>query len=157
MTRVGIPRSLYAHIEKRLHARDYAEIAKASRELMNSREDALNLKSPTLSGAGGKGGVSDRVGDGVERMIEAEERLGRALRWQAVYARLDEAFDGTAEGEVAQMLYRDKVTSQQISALRGCDRQTVRRLRDTYVTHAALLAAEQGLIRMREYAGRGGV
>ena len=81
---MGIPRSLYAHIEKRLHARDYAEVAKASRDVIDSRGDALNLRSPALSGGGAKNGVSDRVQSGVERVITAEERLSRALRWQTV-------------------------------------------------------------------------
>lgn len=149
---MGIPRSLYAHVEKRLHARDYAEIAKAAQGVIDSRGDAMNLKSPSLEGGGKGGTISDRVHSGVERMIAAEEQLTRAMRWQVVYARLDEAFAGTPEGEIAQLLYRDKVTSQQIAQLRQCDRQTIRRLRDTYVTHAALLAAEQGLIRMREFS-----
>lgn len=152
---MGIPRKLYAHIERRLYERDCGEAAKASRAVIDSRGDALNLKSPSLSGGGHGGAVSDRVQNGVERVIAAEEQLSRALRWQAVFARLDEAFSGTETGEVAQMIYRDRVQIQQIARLRGCDRQTVTRLRDNYVTHAALLAAEQGLIRMREYAERG--
>lgn len=150
--RMGMPRSLYQHIERRLHARDYAEIAEASRRVIDLRSDAASLRSPSLSHNGHGGAISDRVQNGVVRVIEAEEQLGRAIRWQIVYARLDEAFFGTPEGEVAQMLYRDKIKSQQIALLRGCDRQTVRRLRDTYVTHAALLAAEEGLIRMRQFS-----
>ena len=153
---MGIPRKLYAHIERRLYERDCGEAAKASRAVIDSRCDALNLKSPSLSGGGHGGAVSDRVQSGVERVMAAEEQLSRALRWQAVFARLDEAFAGTETGEVAQMVYRDRVQIQQIARLRGCDRQTITRLRDNYVTHAALLAAEQGLIRMREYAERSG-
>lgn len=154
---MGIPRNLYAHIEKRLHARNYAEVAKAAQDVISSRSDAASLRSPSLDRAGGKGGtVSNRVQDGVMRLTEAEERLSRAIRWQAVYARLDEAFAGMPENEVAQMIYRDKVQIQQIARLIGRDRQTVTRYRDTYVTHAALLAAEQGLIRMREFSERGG-
>lgn len=154
---MGIPRSLYAHVEKRLHARNYSEIAEASLAVVNSRSDATSLKSPTFDRVGGRtGGVSDRTQEGVTRLIEAEERLSRAMRWQAVYVRLDEAFSGTPEGEVAQMLYRDKVKSQQIALLRGCDRQTIRRMRDAYVTYAALLAAEQGLVQMRRHMIKGG-
>ena len=151
---MGIPRSLYAHIERQLHNRNYAAVAEASRDVVNLREDAVNLKSPALS-AGGKSSMpGDRVQENVTRVIEAEERLSRAIRWQMVFLKLDEAFEGMPEGEVAQLLYRDKATSQQIANLRRCDRQTVRRLRDTYVTHAALLAAEAGLIRMRQYMDR---
>lgn len=154
---MGIPRRLYAHIERRLHERDYAKVAEASRSVIHARGDAVSLRSPSLGGAGGRNAqVSDRVQSGVERVIAAEEQLSRALRWQLVHARLDETFAGTPEGEVAKLLYRDKVTSQQIALLRCCDRQTVRRLRDTYVTHAALLAAEAGLIRIREYSDREG-
>lgn len=153
---MGIPRSLYAHIERQLHNRDYASVAQASRDVIDLRGDAVSLKSPSLS-AGGKSSMpGDRVQENVTRVIEAEERLSRAIRWQLVFLKLDEAFEGMPEGEVAQLLYRDKATSQQIANLRRCDRQTVRRLRDTYVTHAALLAAEAGLIRMRQYMDRGG-
>ena len=151
---MGIPRSLYAHIERQLHNRDYAAVAEASRDVVNLREDAVNLKSPALSAGGKSSTPGDRVQENVTRVIEAEERLSRAIRWQMVFLKLDEALEGMPEGEVAQLLYRDKATSQQIANLRRCDRQTVRRLRDTYVTHAALLAAEAGLIRMRQYMDR---
>lgn len=153
---MGIPRSLYAHIERQLHNRDYASVAQASRDVIDLRGDAVSIKSPALSTGGKSSTPGDRVQENVTRVIEAEERLSRAIRWQLVFLKLDEAFEGMPEGEVAQMLYRDKATSQQIANLRRCDRQTVRRLRDTYVTHAALLAAEAGLIRMRQYMDRGG-
>lgn len=90
--------------------------------------------------------------DGATKVIEAEERLSAAIRWSMVYARLDELFDGTPEGEVAAALYRDKLTAARIAEQRYVDRQTVRRLRDTYVVHAALLAAELGLVRMSQFA-----
>lgn len=152
---MGIPRRLYAHIERRLHERDYAEVAKACQSVISSRGDAMNLKSPSLNSGGHSGAISDRVQDGVERVMAAEERLSRALRWQAVFARLDEAFDGTEEALIAQMIYRDKVQVQQIARLLNRDRQTITRYRDNYVTHAALLAAEAGLIRMREFSQKG--
>lgn len=152
---MGIPRRLYAHIELRLHERDYTEVAKACQCVISSRGDAMNLKSPSLNGGGHSGAISDRVQDGVERVMAAEERLSRALRWQAVFARLDEAFAGTEEALIAQMIYRDKVQVQQIARLLNRDRQTITRYRDNYVTHAALLAAEAGLIRMREFSQKG--
>lgn len=100
---------------------------------------------------GRSSGISDSVQDGATRVIEAEERLSAAIRWSMVYARLDALFAGTPEGEVAQALYRDKLTAAKIAEARMVDRQTVRRLRDTYVTHAALLAAELGLVRMSRF------
>ena len=46
---MGIPRSLYAHIERQLHNRDYAAVAQASRDVIDLRGDAVSLKSPSLS------------------------------------------------------------------------------------------------------------
>lgn len=152
---MGIPRKLYAHIERRLYDRDYAEVAKACQGVIDSRSDAFSLKSPLQGGGGRSAGVSDRVQNGVERVITAEERLSRALRWQTVFKRLDEAFAGTQEERVAQLIYCDRVQIQQIAQLMNRDRQTITRLRDNYVTHAALLAAEAGLIRMREFLEEG--
>lgn len=148
----AIPRTLYAYIEKKLYDQPYQAVSEAAEALISRREEAFGVKSPSGEQSGGhSSGVSNRVQDGVLRVIAAEETLETANRWAFVYMRLGEIFDGTDEGEVARMLYAQKMTAQEIARNRGVDRQTVRRLRDSYVIRAALLAAEHGLVRMSDY------
>lgn len=147
-----IPRALYAYIEKKLHEQPYEAVAGAAQQLIERREEALCIKSPgSEPSVGHSGGVSNRVQDGVLRVIAAEESLDCANRWALVLTRLGEIFDGRQEKELAELLYVQKLTAQEIAKRWGVDRQTVRRLKDNYVIHAALLAAEHGLVRMSEY------
>lgn len=148
----AIPRALYAYIEKKLHEQPYEAVAGAAMQLIERREEALCIKSPGSEPSGGhSGGVSNRVQDGVLRVIAAEESLDCANRWALVLTKLNEIFEGKQEKELAELLYVQKMTAQEIAARWGVDRQTVRRLKDNYVIHAALLAAEHGLVRISEY------
>lgn len=150
----AIPRALYAYIEKKLHEQPYEAVAGAAMQLIERREEALCIKSPGSEPSGGhSGGVSNRVQDGVLRVIAAEESLDCANRWALVLTKLNEIFEGEQEKELAELLYVQKLTAQEIAARWGVDRQTVRRLKDNYVIHAALLAAEHGLVRISEYRG----
>lgn len=148
----AIPRALYAYIEKKLHEQPYEAVAGAAMQLIERREEALCIKSPGSEPSGGhSGGVSNRVQDVVLRVIAAEESLDCANRWALVLTKLGEIFEGKQEKELAELLYVQKLTAQEIAARWGVDRQTVRRLKDNYVIHAALLAAEHGLVRISEY------
>lgn len=148
----AIPRKLYAYIEKKLYEQPYDAVSAAAEALICRKEEALCVKSPGAGSTGGRsGGVSNRVQDGTLRIIAAEETLETANRWAAVMTRLHEIFDGKPEGEIAEMLYAQKLSAQEIALRRGVDRQTIRRMRDSYVIRAALLATEAGLVRMSEY------
>ena len=147
-----IPRTLYAYIEKKLHEQPYEAVSAAAEALISRREEAWGVKSAAGGSSGGRSGsVSNRVQDGVLRVIAAEENLCTANRWAFVLTRLGEIFEGKPEQEIALRLYQRKMTAQEIATECGVDRQTIRRLRDNYVVRAALLAAEQGLIRLEEY------
>lgn len=151
----GIPRALYARIERELHAQPIRAFIAAEEALRRRMEDAHGLKSPALDGAGGKpGGTSDRVQDGALSVLDAERMLEVRRKWSDVAMRLDEAFAGTQTQTVATMLYTDGMRPGEIARQLGVDRQTVSRRRDEYVTRAALLAAERGLIRMSDYDRR---
>ena len=153
----AIPRKLYAMIEKRLFEQPYEAVSAAAEALIERREQAYGVKSPDGESGGGKsGGVSDRVQSGVLRMIAAEEELFTANRWAMVITRLSEIFEGTQTLEVAELFYAQKRTEADIARSKGLSRQTIRNRRDEYVTRAALLAAENGLIRLSEYDERGG-
>lgn len=154
----AIPRKLYAFIEKKLYEQPYEAVSDAAEALITRREEAFGVKSPGSECSGGRsGGVSNRVQDGVMRVIAAEENLETANRWAFVLTRLSEIFEGTEVAEVADLFYVQKMTEAdiaiRISAKRAqpYTRQTIRRFRDKYVIRAALLAAENGLVRMSEH------
>ena len=151
----GIPRALYTRIERELHAQPIRAAMAAEEALRQRMEDAHGLKSPALDGAVGKPrGPSDRVQDGALSVLDAERLLEVRRKWADVAMRLDEAFAGTETQTVATMLYTEGIRASEIAAMIGMDRQTVKRRRDEYVTRAALLAAERGLIRMSDYDRR---
>ena len=75
----GIPRALYARIERELHAQPGRAAMAAEDALMRRMEDAHGLKSPAFDGAGKAGGPSNRVQDGALRVIEAERMLESLL------------------------------------------------------------------------------
>lgn len=154
----AIPRKLYAFIEKKLYEQPYEAVSDAAEALITQREKAIGVKSPGSECSGGRSGcVSNRVQDGVMRVIAAEENLETANRWAFVLTRLSEVFCGTEIAEVADLFYVQKMTEQSIARSKGKSRQTIRRCRDEYVLRAALLAAENGLVRMSEFEDeRGG-
>ena len=148
-----IPRKLYAYIEKKLFEQPYAAVSEAAEALIERKEQAYGVKSPGGEGGSGKSsGVSNRVQDGVLRVIAAEEDLDAANRWALVVTRLGEIFEGTETAKVAELFYAQKLTEAEIARSKGISRQTIRNRRDEYVIRAALLAAEHKLIRMSEYS-----
>lgn len=148
----AIPRNLYAYIEKKLYEQPYEAVGAAAEALIERREEALGVKSPGSEPGGVRsGGVSNRVQDGVLRVIAAEENLHTANRWALVVTRLGEIFSGTETAEIAELFYVQKMTEADIARSRRVSRQTIRSKRDEYVIRAALLAAEHGLVRMSEY------
>lgn len=148
----AIPRKLYAFIEKKLFEQPYEAVSAAAEALITRREEAVGVKSPGSECSGGRSsGISNRVQDGVMRVMAAEENLETANRWAFVLTRLSEIFQGTEVAEVALLFYAQKMTEAEIARSKGKSRQTIRRCRDEYVMRAALLAAENGLVRMSEY------
>lgn len=150
----AIPRKLYAFIEKKLFEQPYEAVREAAEALITQKEQATGVKSPGSECSGGRsGGISNRVQDGVMRVMAAEENLEAANRWAFVLTRLSEIFEGTEVAEVAELFYAQKMPEADIARSKGKSRQTIRRCRDEYVMRAALLAAENGLVRMRDYEG----
>lgn len=148
----AIPRRLYAYIERRLYAEPVGEVCSAAQAIREARTDATALPSPGQERIGGRSSApGSRVQHGVERLILAEDNLHTALAWAQIRVTLGEIFAGTREGEIAAAIYEQGRTSQDVAQALGVDRQTIRRCRDTYVGHAALLAAEAGLIRLKEH------
>lgn len=139
-----IPRHVYRRVEAALHRRGEA-VERADQRYRRAYEHATGIGG----GLGKKvrtSGTGDRLARDVITMVEAGDVLDEAERWEKVFRRLDEYFKGREETRAAVMLYREHLPQTVVAQRMRVDRQTVRRWRDAYVCHAALLAVEEGLI-----------
>lgn len=159
-----IPRQVYDDCEQKLYQRADL-VKKASEKLMFARSIAYSIRSsmpepltPDLAkrpgvnpnGIHGSGGNSDQTERAAFAIIQAEAELCTALKWAEVFSRLDDIFAGKAEAEVADAIYTKHRQQKDVAEALHYDRQSIRRLRDCYVCHCALLAAEKGLIKIQE-------
>ena len=159
-----IPRDVYSAVEARLYERSTI-VTKAARRLSFARAKAqsVGVKIPEAlppkiqkrrgvnpAAIHGKGATSDPTENAAFAIIQAEAALCTALKWAEVFSRLDEIFAGKPEAEIAEAIYQQRKQQKDVAALMHYDRQSIRRYRDTYVCHCALLAAEKGLIKIQE-------
>ena len=159
-----IPRQVYDDCEQKLYQR--ADLVNsASEKLMFARSIAYSMRStmpepltPELAkrpgvnpnGIHGSGGSGDQTQRAAFAIIQAEAELCTALKWAEVFSRLDEIFAGKPEAEIAEEIYTNHKQQKAVAEALHYDRQSIRRMRDCYVCHCALLAAEKGLITMQE-------
>lgn len=159
-----IPRQVYNDCERMLYQRA-ALVTRASEKLMLARSKAYSIASGmpepltgdlakrrgvnpnAIHGSGGKG---DRVERSALALIQAEAELCTALKWAEVFSRLDEIFAGKPEAEIAEAIYQQRQQQKDVAKKMNYDRQSVRKYRDRYVCHCAILAAEKGLITIQE-------
>lgn len=159
-----IPREIYDACEEKLYQRAQL-VNKASERLMYARSKAYAYgssmpaplspeiaKRPGVNpnAIHGSGGACDQVERSAFAIIQAEAELCTALKWAEVFSRLDEIFAGKPEAEIADAIYTKHKQQKDVAEAMHYDRQSVRRFRDTYVCHCALLAAQKGLITIQE-------
>lgn len=159
-----IPRQVYDEVEARLYERKTL-VVRASERLARAQEMAYSIPSFTPEAlpekAMKKRGVNPNTihgkgvtGDPTERatfaILQAEADFCTATKWAEVFSRLDEIFAGKPEAVIADAIYTQHELQKDVAARLHYDRQSVRRYRDTYVCHCALIAAEQGLIKITE-------
>ena len=146
-----IPFEVYALVESKLRKR-HLLIARAQLRLLQAQADAEGMMLPSGSGQAAPGGKrrhrKSRAEQAAALIADAEQALENARAWNGVFRLLDKAFPfpGSPEGETAHLLYERQVSQEEARKILRCDRQTVRRRRDAYVTHGALFAAAAGLI-----------
>lgn len=143
-----IPARIYRRVEAALHHRGEA-VDRADQRYRRAFERATGLGM----GSGEKvntNGTGDRLVRDVINMIETGDMLDEAERWEQVFRKLDTMFQGRDEARAAKLLYSEHRSQEEVARMMFVERQTVRRWRDAYVCHAALLAAEAGLIRMED-------
>lgn len=147
-----IPRRIYNIVENHLYER-YTLVEAAWSRLVTARERAFSVRSPALGVVGGRASDTDtKTERDVQAVAAAEEALQAALKWCEIFRVVDRMFEGKPESAVADALYVRKVKQCDVAKAVGVDRQTVRRCRDAYVAHCALLAAERGLIHVTRSA-----
>lgn len=155
-----IPYEVYVLVESKLKKR-HLLIARAELRLFQAQADAQGMLLASGNGQAAPGGKrrhrKSRAEQAAALIADAESALDNARAWEDVFRLLDKTFPfpGSPEGETAHLLYEQGMSQEDARKILRCDRQTVRRRRDAYVTHGALYAAAAGLIQFKEDEGHG--
>lgn len=149
-----IPYEVYVLVESKLRRR-HLLVARAEIRMMQAQADAEGMLLPSGGKAmpGGKRRHrKSRAEQAAALIADAESALDNARAWEGVFRLLDKTFPypGSPEGETAQLLYEQGMSQEDARKILHCDRQTVRRRRDAYITHGALYAAAAGLIAFKK-------
>lgn len=146
-----IPQRIYRLVENRLKNR-WELKARATKKLYDAQQAALCVSSPATDQENHSSGPGNRTQALALKILEAEEQVERADRWEDAFRLTDAAFpfESTQEGVIAGYLYGNGMTIQETCAATGRKRTTVIHLRDNYVCHCALFAASLGLIDIRK-------
>ena len=84
-------------------------------------------------------------------VLKAEEKLDTVRKWEDVLRLLDRVFHReTPEGKAVELVYNRGYDKKSAARIMQCSRETLGKRLDTYVCHAALIAAGEGLIRIKE-------
>lgn len=146
-----IPQEIYALVERKRRSR-YVMIPRAESALMEAQARAVNIAAPAADAVTIRGSDKDKMTGKVAAIIRAEEKLEQARKWEDVFRLMDRVFpfESTKEGIIAGYMYDNGMTQKEASRACHCSRDAVRRLRDNWVCHAALIAAGEGLIRIEK-------
>ena len=142
-----IPQKIYRMVENKLKSR-WELVARARTRLYDVQQEALTISSPATDQEKHGSGPGNRTQAMALRILEAENKLEQAEKWEEAFRLTDAAFpfDTTPEGVIAGYLYGNGMTLQETCAVTGRNRRTIVHLRDKYVAHCALFAAALGLI-----------
>lgn len=147
-----LEKRIYNQIEWHLHhAKTLIWQAKAT--AYATRADVLEsgVSAPASGIGGGKRRMpGDRTGRAAMRIVAADEQVEEAILWVSVMQELRAQFDGRPEYTLFIGYYGAYISVTDYATATCCDRQTVNNYRDKIVVACALLAAESGLIKIRE-------
>lgn len=152
-----LPARVRKLVEAKLRDR-WAMVARAQNALFEAQAAAISASAPATDHAPVRTGPGNRTQAGALRVLEAEERLREAEKWQEAIRLADRAlpWETTPEGVVAGYLWGNGMTVEECCRATEKKRATVRQLRDNYIAHVALFAAAAGLLDVREEAERHG-
>ena len=144
-----IPFEVYALVESKLRKR-HQLVARAEIRMMQGQADAQGMllaKGGSQAAPGGKRRHrKSRAEQAAALIADAESALENARAWEGVFRLLDKTFPypGSPEGETAHLLYEQGMSQEDARKILHCDRQTVRRRRDAYITHGGALCRRGG-------------
>lgn len=146
-----IPQEVYALVERKRRSR-WVMIQLAEIALHEAQARAVNIAAPATDAVTIRGSDKDKMTGKVAAILRAEEKLEQARKWEDVFRLMDRVFpfEGSPEGIVAGYMYDNGMTQKEAARACKCSRDTVRRLRDNWVCHAALIAAGEGLIEIEK-------
>lgn len=146
-----IPVKAYRLVEQKLRERDSLE-EKAERRLREARQRAVSIAGPpTDKPSVQSAGQQSRVEGALLLIRQAEEQLDAARKWLDVFRMADAKFPPSSmEWKVVDRLYRQGKKQKQAAMEMYINKNTVQLFKDRYVYYAAFMAAEEGLVRVRE-------
>ena len=154
----GIPEKARRIAERRLRTR-WTAMDDALAKLAEAKSDAISLSGPLAHPDGGRGSQrTDRTARAAEKVLEAEARVERLLRWRKVFDQVDADFPaGEIAGDILRRWLSDvradghdrggpSATLRDIERIHGISRSTVNLYKEAIIDRAAYYAAEAGLI-----------
>ena len=146
-----IPPGVARIVERQLRSR-YILVARAQQRLYEAQQRAVSIAGPPTDNVSVQSsGQKSRVEMAVVRILKAEEALDEARKWAEVFRLLDKAFPReTQEWKMANLVYQMGKTQKQAALEMKISEKTAAKYKDTYLVYAALMAAGDGLIKIRE-------
>jgi len=137
----------YKQIEWRLY--HYHELRRQVEELPEQRLDVLyRSRTPATPGGGGVAHKSDPTASKVLQMVRLEhEQLG-AARWVQAIEKTIVRYAESEKGKLLELKYFSEMDDEYICKALNIERTTYFNWRTELVTYTALVAAQQGLIRV---------
>lgn len=139
-----IPKEYYSRVEAMLRTQK-ARFEAASNRVTTARARATSTGAPISSIGAHSGYSTGKLENAVIEMLEAEEELCVVMKWQEVFSRADEALKH--QSEIVHSIYEGDEQQKAIAESVGVDRQSIKRMKDTYICHCAIYAAQKGLLK----------
>lgn len=140
-------RRTYKMVEWRLY--HYHELRRKAEELAAQREDVLyRSRTPPSPGGGGVAHKSDPTASKVIEMVRLEHEQLEAARWVDVIEQTIVRYADGPKGRLLELKYFSDMSEQYICHALNIERTTYYAWRNEIVTYTALIAVQQGLIRV---------
>ena len=137
----------YKQIEWRLY--HYHELRRQAEDLAAEREDVLyRSRMPATPGGGGVAHKSDPTASKVLQMVRLEHEQAEAAKWVAAIEKTIVRYGDGDKGKLLELKYFSDVDEAYICRALNIERTTFYAWRSELVTYTALVAAQQGLIRV---------
>ena len=142
-----LSRRTYKQVEWRLY--HYHELRRKAEELAAQRDDVLYRgRMPATPGGGGVAYKSDPTASKVLQMVALEHEQQDAARWVEAIEQTIVRYAKQDKGRLLELKYFSDMDQGYICRVLNIERTTFYEWRNELVTYTALVAAQQGLIRV---------